>query len=69
MILNNKLYDALRWVVMILLPALSALYAGLAGYWGWPYVEQIVGSISVVDVFLGALMQISTRNYHKSTTE
>lgn len=54
---------------MILLPALSALYAGLAGYWGWPYVEQIVGSISVVDVFLGALMQISTRNYHKSTTE
>ena len=69
MILNNKLYDALRWVVMILLPALSALYAGLADYWGWPYVEQIVGSISVVDVFLGALMQISTRNYRKSTTE
>ena len=69
MILNNKLYDALKWVVMSLLPALSALYAGLAGNWGWPYVEQIVGSISVIDVFLGALMQISTRNYYKSTTE
>lgn len=63
--MSNKLYDILKWIVMILLPALAALYSGLAGYWGFPYVEQIVGSISVVTAFLGALLQISNANYRK----
>lgn len=63
--LNSKVYDILKWVVMIVLPALSALYVGLGSIWGWPYIEQVAGSISCVTVFLGALLGISTASYNK----
>lgn len=66
--MSNTLYDILKWVVTIVLPALSALYAGLGTIWNWPYVEQVVGTISCITVFLGALMGISSANYKKSTT-
>ena len=65
MILGNKAYDVLKWIALIFLPALGALYFGLAQIWGFPYGEEIVGTISVVDVFLGALLGISTANYNK----
>lgn len=65
--LNNKVYDILKWIVMIVLPALSALYVGLGSIWGWPYIEQVAGSISCVTVFLGALLGISTASYNKSS--
>lgn len=63
MLLSNKTYDILKWVAQIALPALGALYFGLAQIWGLPYGEEIVGTISVVDAFLGALLQISTEQY------
>lgn len=63
MLLSNKTYDLLKWVAQIALPALGALYFGLAQIWGLPYGEEIVGTISVVDAFLGALLQISTEQY------
>lgn len=62
--MSNKVYDVLKWVVMIVLPAISALYAGLSGIWGFPYAEQVVGTISCITVFLGALLGISTKNYN-----
>ena len=65
--LNNKVYDVMKWIVMIVLPALSALYVGLGGIWGWPYIEQVAGSISCVTVFLGALLGISSASYNKSS--
>lgn len=64
--LSNKLYDVLKWIALILLPALGALYFGLAQIWGFPYGEEIVGTISVIDAFLGALLGISTANYNKN---
>ncbi len=64
--LNNKVYDVMKWIVMIVLPALSALYVGLGSIWGWPYIEQVAGSISCVTVFLGALLGISTASYNKA---
>lgn len=67
--LNNKVYDVMKWVVMIVLPALSALYVGLGSIWGWPYIEQVTGSISCVTVFLGALLGISSASYKKSTVD
>ncbi len=67
--LDNKTYDVLKWITMIVLPALSALYVGLGGIWGWPYIEQVAGSISCVTVFIGALLGISTSSYNKSTTD
>lgn len=65
MILNNKLYDALKWVTMIVLPALATAYVGLASIWGWPYAEEISKTTAVVCCLLGALLGISTAQYNK----
>ena len=65
MYLSNKLYDVLKWIAQLLLPALGTLYFALAGIWGFPYGEQIVGTITAVDTFLGVILGISTANYNK----
>lgn len=65
MIMTDKIYDALKWVAMYLLPALGTLYFALAGIWGLPYGEQIVGTITAIDTFLGVLLGISTAQYKK----
>lgn len=64
--MSNQVYDVLIWVAQIVLPAAGALYAALAGIWGFPYGEQIVGTISAVDVFLGAILKISNAQYKKT---
>lgn len=64
--MSNKTYDVLKWIAQIALPAVGTLYAALAGIWGFPYGEEIVGSILAVDTFLGALLQISTAQYKKT---
>lgn len=66
-ILSDKAYDILKWVALVLLPALGALYFGLAGIWGFPYGEQIVGTITVLDTFLGVILGISTIQYNKES--
>ena len=63
--LSNELYDDLKFVAQILLPALGTLYFAIAQIWGLPYAEQIVGTVTAVDAFLGALLGISTHNYRK----
>ena len=60
----NKMYDTLKWVAQILLPAIGTLYFAIASIWGLPYAEQIVGTITAVDAFLGALLGISTKMYN-----
>lgn len=65
MMLNNKVYDILKWVALIALPALATLYGALASTWGWPYAEQIVYTITALDTFLGALLGISNLQYKK----
>ena len=64
MIMSNKVYDVLKYIAQIVLPALGALYFALAKIWGFPYGTEIVGTISAVDVFLGALLKISTDKYY-----
>ena len=67
--MSNKVYDVLKWIALILLPALGALYFALAKIWGdtiFPYPTEIVGTISAVDLFLGALLGISSMNYKKT---
>ena len=61
--LSNKVYDVLKWVVIIVLPAIAALYSGLAGIWSWPYAEEVVSTISCITVFLGAVLGFSTLQY------
>ena len=66
MTLSNKAYDVLKYIAQIVLPALGALYAALAKIWGFPYGEEIVGTIAAVDLFLGAVLKVSTDNYNKT---
>lgn len=61
--LSNKTYDILKYVALVVLPALASLYFGLSKIWGFSYGEEIVGTISVIDTFLGALLKISTDTY------
>lgn len=63
--LSNKTYDILKYIAQILLPAIGTLYFALAGIWGFPYGEQIVGTITAVDTCLGILLGISTAQYNK----
>lgn len=61
---SNKVYDTLKRIALIILPALATAYFGIAQIWGLPYSEQIVGTLSVIDAFLGAILGISTHNYN-----
>lgn len=63
--LSNEAYDVLKFIAQIVLPALGTLYFALASIWGLPYGEQIVGTITAIDAFLGALLGVSTANYKK----
>ena len=63
--MSNRIYDVLKYVAQYVLPALGTLYFALAQIWGLPYGEQIVGTITAIDAFLGAILGISTYNYKK----
>jgi hypothetical protein len=63
--MSNKLYDVLKYVAQIGLPAVGTLYYALSAIWGLPYGEQIVGTITAVDTFLGTLLMISSSAYRK----
>jgi hypothetical protein len=63
MILTNKLYEIMKWITLILLPAISMLYLALSEVWGLPYADQIVGTIAAVDLFLGMVLGISSYTY------
>ena len=65
--MSNKLYDVLKWIAMVFLPAIATLYFALAGIWGFPYGEEIVGTITAVDTCLGVLLGISTAQYNKKS--
>ena len=64
--ISNKVYDLLKYIAQIVLPALATLYFALSKIWGLPYGEEIVGTISAIDVFLGALLGLSSMNYNKT---
>lgn len=64
--LSDKAYDILKWIVVIVLPALATLYAALGGIWGLPLVTEITGTITALTTFLGAILMISTANYNKN---
>ena len=63
--MSDKTYNILKWIAMVLLPAIGTLYFALAGIWDFPYGEQIVGTITAVDTFLGVILGISTAQYNK----
>ncbi len=69
MTMSNKTYDTLKWIAQYLLPAAGTLYFALAGIWGLPYGEQVVGTITAVDTFLGVLLGLSAAQYNKTESK
>lgn len=63
MTLSDKTYNCLKWIAQYLLPALAALWLGLAKVWNLPLGSEIGATISLIDVFLGAVLGISSKNY------
>ena len=64
--MDNKVYDKLKWVALVLLPVLAALYFGLGNIWSFPAVEEVIGSITVIDGALGLLLSKSSKNFQDS---
>lgn len=65
---NDKVYDTLKWLCQIVIPAVATLYFSLSGIWGFPYGEQVVGTLTAIDTFLGVCLGISTFQYKKGVT-
>lgn len=63
--MSNKTYDILKFIAQIVLPALGTLYFALSSIWGLPYGEQIVGTITAIDAFLGALLGLSSVKFYQ----
>lgn len=66
--MSNKMYDVLKWVCIIVLPAIATLYMGLAKIWDLPFETEIPQTITVIDAFLGAILGVSTIQYNKDET-
>ena len=66
---NSKVYDILKEIALVILPAIGTLYFALAGIWGFPYAEQILGTITAIDTFLGVVLHISKSAYDKQEAE
>ena len=69
MSMSNKVYDVMKWVAQYLLPALGTLYFAIAGIWNFPYGEEVVGTITALDTFLGVILGISTIAYNKKQVD
>ena len=67
--LKDSVYDVLKWVALVCLPALGVAYSALAGVWGWPYADEIARTVNAICVLLGALLGISTAEYRKGSVE
>ena len=69
MILPDKLYDALKWITLVAIPALSTAFVGFASIFGWPYADEVAKASVVVCTLLGALLGISTAQYNKEAQQ
>lgn len=66
---NEKVYDVMKWVVMVVLPAVTTLWLTLASIWGFPYAEPIGATLGAITVFLGALLGIGSVKYSLQSKE
>lgn len=67
--MNNKTYDILKWITIVVLPAITTLWLALAAIWGWPYAEAIGATLTAITAFLGTILGISSVNYAKKLKE
>ena len=64
--MNDKVYDVLKWIAVLLLPALGPMIEGIFAVWGIPYGTQIADTIRYLQIFLGAILGLSSIGYHVS---
>lgn len=64
--LPGKVYDVLKWIALIVIPALATAYVGMASVWGWPFADKIAKTATVICTLIGSLIGISTFNYNKT---
>ena len=64
--LNDKIYDVLKWLTIVALPALGTAYAALAPVWSWPLADEVAKTVTAVCALLGVLLGISTAEYNKN---
>ena len=67
--MSNEVYDILKWIAQLVLPALATFYLTIANIWGLPFGEQISGTIMALDTVLGVILGISSANYNKKKEE
>ena len=67
--LPDKVYDVLKWIVLICIPALATAYVALSAIWGWPFADEVAKTATAVCTLLGALLGISTAQYNKENKE
>lgn len=67
--MNNKTYDILKWVTIVVLPAITTLWLALAAIWGWPYAEAIGGTLSAITACMGTILGVSSIKYAKTLKE
>lgn len=67
--MNDTVYDVLKWVALIVLPAVATLYTTLAGIWGLPFAEQVPATVTAIDLFIGALLGLSNATYKKEIAD
>ena len=65
MILPDRIYDLMKWLTLVVIPALTTAYVGLSAVWHWPYAEEVAKTSAVICTLLGALLGISTAQYNK----
>lgn len=64
--ISGPVYDKLKFLALVIMPALATLYFTLGKLWGFPKIEEVMGSITALDTFLGVILGISTNSYNKS---
>ena len=69
--LPDKVYDWMKWIVCIVIPALTTAYVGLSAIWGdvFPYADKVAKTSAVVCTLLGSILGISTVQYNKELPE
>lgn len=65
-IFSNKVFDCLKWIVLVALPAFTTAYVGLSAIWGWPFAEEVAKTSAVICCLLGTLLGISNLQYKKN---
>lgn len=61
--MSDRMYNVLKHIALVVLPALATLYAALAAAWGWGYSTEIVATITAIDTFMGVILGLSSARY------